>query len=273
MVMHIGLLELQNDLTPADWIVDRIHDFAVDVGSIIPEGFESYTRLFHPAHRTEGDGEVPVQWSEIAEANGRTIHPEMQWPNISGVWEHTGEPSPGLWDDEPEFGSLPRLYAERLSELLPGHTSTPDRVWFCVWDGWGGLKIHPVGGGVILRRKHWTDPVVKRIQSMRRMAPFKPPAPTLELPGRPYYLFSGPLGSITESVCKPPCKQSASLWWPDDRAWCVATEIDFAWTYIGGSGALIQALVDDPDLEAIPAQIDDGIGFDADHINPLPPRR
>jgi hypothetical protein len=27
--------------------------------------------------------------------------------------------------------------------------------------------------------------------------------------------------------------QSASLWWPDDHAWCVATEIDFVTTYIG----------------------------------------
>jgi hypothetical protein len=27
--------------------------------------------------------------------------------------------------------------------------------------------------------------------------------------------------------------------WPDDRAWCVAAEIDLAWTYVGASVTLI----------------------------------
>ena len=48
-VVRVGMLELQNDLVPAGWAVDRIHDFGVDVGSVIPEGFGAYVRLFHPA--------------------------------------------------------------------------------------------------------------------------------------------------------------------------------------------------------------------------------
>jgi hypothetical protein len=42
-------------------------------------------------------------------------------------------------------------------------------------------------------------------------------------------------------------------WWPDDRAWCVATEIDLGWTYVGGSAALISDVVANPRLEAQPA--------------------
>jgi hypothetical protein len=73
--VRIGSLELRDDLSPADWIVDRIHDFGVDVGSVIPEGFDAYARLFHPAIRIEDDVETVVRWSEVAEANGRTsIH-------------------------------------------------------------------------------------------------------------------------------------------------------------------------------------------------------
>ena len=50
---------------------------------------------------------------------------------------------------------------------------------------------------------------------------------------------------------------SPNLWWPDDRAWCVATEIDLAWTYVGGSGALISDVLASPSLEAQPAAPDD----------------
>jgi hypothetical protein len=71
-------------------------------------------------------------------------------------------------------------------------------------------------------------------------------------------------------MCVPPSWQSANLCWPDDRAWCVAAEIDSSWTYVGGTAALIRALLDDPDLEALPARIDHGVGFDADRINPQP---
>jgi hypothetical protein len=50
---------------------------------------------------------------------------------------------------------------------------------------------------------------------------------------------------------------SPNLWWPDDRAWCVATEIDLAWTYLGGSTALISDVLSKPRLEAQPASPDD----------------
>ena len=50
---------------------------------------------------------------------------------------------------------------------------------------------------------------------------------------------------------------SPNLWWPDDRAWCVATEIDLAWTYVGGSAALISDVLASPRLEAQPASPND----------------
>jgi hypothetical protein len=44
------------------------------------------------------------------------------------------------------------------------------------------------------------------------------------------------------------------LWWPADRAWCVASEIDLPWTYIGGSRGLIDAILTDDCIEALPAE-------------------
>ena len=46
-------------------------------------------------------------------------------------------------------------------------------------------------------------------------------------------------------MCEGPLWQSANLWWPEDRAWCVTTDIDFAWTYVGGDRSLIEELIGD----------------------------
>lgn len=258
--MRIGSLELRDDLSPADWIIDRIHDLAVDVGSVIPEGFDGYARLFHPAIRIDEDEETVVRWSEVAEANGRAVHPQMQWHLISGVGYRSGQNSPGLWDLAPEVGSLPRQHMEPLVDLLSRHTSTPDRVWFGVWDGFGGLKIRPGGTAV----PEWGQPKPKP-RLVRRL----PLAPTFQLPKRAYYLLSGPLTGLHESMCEGQRWQSANLCWPEDRSWCIATEIDLEWTYVGGDMVMIQTLLDEPGLEAVPVQITDGIGSES--VQPRPP--
>jgi len=40
------------------------------------------------------------------------------------------------------------------------------------------------------------------------------------------------------------------LWWPADRAWFVATEIDFEWAFVAGTEDLIDRLAVHPQLEA-----------------------
>lgn len=234
--MHLRYV---NDVAPAQWIFDRLHGFAQDAGSIIPSGFESYARLFHPAARLDRDTERAVTWREIAEANGRIVHPEMQFAHIAGVWRRPS-PLPHLWTDEPRDGSLPTELGRALSDVLAAHTSTPDRCWFAVWEGWGGLEV-PAG------------------------------APKVGMPQRRYYLATGPLSTAHESVFHR-FHQSASLWWPDDRAWCVTTEVDFSWTYVGGTQECIAAILAHPGIEALPAQLSDDGTSTGDRINPAPPQ-
>jgi len=68
-----------------------------------------------------------------------------------------------------------------------------------------------------------------------------------------------------------PWNQSASLWWPEDRAWFVATEIDLNSTYVGGSTSTIEALLASPGLEAFPVTPNDPTDWTSDSINPAPP--
>jgi hypothetical protein len=255
-------LEYVNDLTPAQWIAERLHPFAQDAGAIVPPRFEAYARVFHPAMRQVGTSEVPVKWREIADANLRAYHPEMQFGALVALVGTPGvaQQQPGLFDAWPRTGTLRLEDATALVDVLARHTTTPERCWFAAWEGWG-------------------DPVaLTRVGSSE---PAKPPPgsiierprqqPTFNVPGRGYYLAKGSLTAALETVYgMKSFYQSASLWWPDDRAWCVATEIDFDWTYVGGSKECIAAVLSSSALEALPARLSDGVSYASDPINPTP---
>lgn len=97
------------------------------------------------------------------------------------------------------------------------------------------------------------------IKHRRRPKPEPSPAPTLHLPNRSHYLLSPPIQGIDGSISEAPFSQSPDLWWPENRAWCVAIEIDFAWTVVGGDSARVKALIDDPELEVPVTQVDHAI--------------
>jgi hypothetical protein len=234
----------------AEWVAERLATFAFDVTSVVPEGYAAYARIFHPI-----GGGVGSRWSTMAVANGRIPHPEMQYPWIS---HPVGEPFD--LDDEdgdPSEGSLPFEEGRRLGELLEPHTTTPGDLWFALWEGWG----HVEPGGM------------SRLTADGRGIPSPGILPQeigrehrLRVPNRDYYLLRGALGELRE-LYELLGRHSPNLWWPADRAWCVATEIDFCSTYVGGSEAAIEAILQAPDLEALPAKPTDGVSYDADVLN------
>ncbi len=235
---------LVRNTSPADWIVERVRDFEHGVGSVVPEGFEAYARVFHPASRLVGGREEPVTWREIAEANGRVAHPGMEWTGITGSWKFFhGESQPGMWDVEPHVGSLPVAHAARLTTLLAPHTKTPDECWFGVWEGYGDLLVS------------------RKVR-----------VPKVKLPQRDMFLLSGALTAATTPLEASPLGQLANLWWPQDRAWCVASEMDLMTTYVGADASCIDELLDDDVLEVMPVSIDQRVSWDSDDVNP-PPRR
>ncbi|OLB95782.1 MAG: hypothetical protein AUI15_15200 [Actinobacteria bacterium 13_2_20CM_2_66_6] len=81
------------------------------------------------------------------------------------------------------------------------------------------------------------------------------------MPNRDYLLFTG---SVERGAG---WEDGPNLWWPDDRAWCVASEIDFPYSYVGGPTDLIVNILAHPFLEATPATLADGITADSDKIN------
>jgi hypothetical protein len=229
------------DAGPAGWVQAGLRGFGESVLSVVPAGFQAYARIFHPAQRRDGDTWNPVSWREVAAANGRVAHRAMQWCSLVGSCSSAGgsRPQSGIWDAEPAEGHLDPDLAIVLADLLAGQTTTPQRCWCAVWDGYGGLV-----------------PAAER-------------APSFEIPQRRMLLLASPVRAVgTSSLQVGPCWQSPNLWWPDDRAWCVATEIDLMTTYVGGSHGCVRAVLGHPAFEAAAVQPSDGVAYHSDPLNP-----
>jgi hypothetical protein len=249
-----------HDASPADWVLAGLHEFrAHDVSSIVPACFDHYARVFHPAElhkpakasegkRLPGGGVIrtyavtQVSWATVAAANSRQMHPAAEWGSITGSLRYlnSGE-QPGIWNQPPDQGNLIKI-APDLTNVLIRFTSTPQSCWFGIWDGYG-------------------MPLFENLMD----------APHFGTHARTWRLLHGPIESAARSPF-PNWPQSPNLWWPEDRAWCVGTDIDLVTTYVGGSNDCIEALLSNGFLEALPASVDQKVTGDADTINPLPPR-
>jgi hypothetical protein len=227
------------DTSPTDWIASGLRGFAESVLSLVPSGFPAYLRVFHPASRGGWEVRGAVRWAEIAALNGTRAHAGMQLAALTNGTDGPTTSELDVFDDCPEQGSLPLELAALLATALARHTTTPDRCWFAAWEGFGGIRAD--------------------VQS----------APKFDVPHRSYHLLGGTVTAAAESIEELPSRQSASLWWPDDRAWCVATEIDLDTTYIGCADACRQDILGLTEIEALPIDPATGITKDSDLLNRL----
>ena len=251
-----------DDHSAASWIQQGLlplqrREKGYRVGNVVPQGFEAYARVFHPASRYIADRQewVPARWSGIASWTGRTAHPAMQFHSILGHPEN-----PAI---KPEWGSLPiegSLDSDQIGvviDVLTRFTTTPDVCFFCIWEGWGEFGgpesfayLSPTGTGGRLQEGS-EDDLLRRLKRAKR----------LEIGLFGYILSTGPMDAFLE------VGESPSLWWPQDRAWCVASDVDMASTFVGGTEECIAHLVGHPDLEALPIGIDVRIDVEGDTIN------
>jgi hypothetical protein len=225
------------DVSPGRWVADAVRP-GLGVAGLLPPLFPAAARVLHPAAQYDGDDDVDVRWADVAAANGTVAHPLMEWGGITGSLDfyEDADQSP-LWEGAPARGHLPEQVAGPLAEVLARHTGTPQDCLFAVWDGFGYISA---------------------------------PQPRLTVGARDFWLVRGPVGLAAANMAVEPWDQSASLWWPADRAWCVATDVELVCTYVVGSAACIADVLADPRLEAVPATTTQPVGDDADTVNPPP---
>jgi hypothetical protein len=79
-------------------------------------------------------------------------------------------------------------------------------------------------------------------------------------------VVSGSVSDLGEPLGRPSCG-SPNLWWPDDRAWVVSTEIDLDTSFLAGSSDCIRDIQQTVGIEAFQVSCHDPIAFDSDLLN------
>lgn len=250
------------------------------VTSVVPRGYATYVRILHPADNSDG----PVRWSEVAETTGKILHPLAQWECI--VPDHDN----GAWSP-PRHGEPSSAILLALVSQLGNFTTTRERCFFAIWDGWG--QLHSGGSQVLYgwtpnppprsalgrwrvkraRKSSLEALVTPRDRFISERAEEAENRPKFEFEpktGRPYLLGAGPLDVILEvadhtSFDRPGVP--VAMWWPADRAWFVASEIDFDSTVVAGPTELRDALLSSTALEAFEVPPDGVLSLNGDTVN------
>ncbi len=223
------------------------------VATTVPDTFEAYARIFH---RMDGGMEPERRWADVAAAKGTQLHPEAQFHRLAKTELYRDALIDGVNGVEygrPYMGELDQGQLAALAGVLAVHTSGRQDIFQAVWVGWGGFE--PGDGGI----------------------PAGPGGPLSVAKGfREYWAFRGTVAELA----RPPWfrdgsgddglginTQTANLAWPADRSWCLATEVDFDSTLVGGSAELIAAVVHSPLLEALEVTPSTDLSSEGDRIN------
>jgi hypothetical protein len=217
----------------AEWVRDRLTaPNGSCVTSVVPAGFDAYARILHPASAVDGTGEHPVSWAEVAASSGLELRDDACFHSVA----LPPQAGPGLAPScrPPRRGSLGAAETGALVGVLRAATSTPERCCFWLWEGyaWQGGVGDPIPAGVL-------------------------DGPRVSLSRRDYVFYSGPAEAAT-TVAEPEV-QTANLWWPEDRAWCVVSDIDLPWTYVAGTDETVAVLLAAPGLEVLRARPEDPV--------------
>jgi hypothetical protein len=249
-------LRWSSDVQQADWIGPRLASWedGRTITIVVPAGFEAYARVLHPV-QTAGSGDRLVRWADVAAWSGMPLRPDAQFHSIALPPSAPAGPPPYA-SQGPQAGSLWRPDAEVLAAIGRDWTGTPEDCWFCVWDGfgWGSAGTFAVltetGQPREIIQEPGRDPVPGPVRA----------GPRVRLPHRDYFLYAGPAAAAAAlASLDGTWGQCPNLWWPADRAWCVASEIDLPWTYVGGPRGLIDAILADERIEALPAAPQDPV--------------
>lgn len=152
---------------------------------------------------------------------------------------------------------------------LAAHTTTPDRCFFALWEGYGDIHGGEAAGFLTAFSgpPRWPGRIFTQEKPKAPPPPAFPPqvmtGPLLTANGEAHFLFSGRLaeagqwGAASYGNGVPRDINSPNLMWPADHAWFVTTSIEGTWTGVGGTASLIATLLADDRLEVVRQRYDE----------------
>lgn len=245
------------DPKDAEWLISSLdqrwaqtRSTSTTVASMVPDHFQGYARIFHPvppfivgavedrAVRTTGPR--ALAWAEVAANTGRILHAGTQFHRLA-----TAAPGHDAGTSEVAFAPPPAETPPEIVTLLAAqlspYTTTPDKCWFALWEGYGDLFPSEPGS-------------------------FYDGPARVVLPARTYLLYSGPVEAAT-AFARPTSPHSPTLWWPEDLAWFVGSDPDLDSTYLGADDSAVDGVVSLPGIEAIRTVPGQRVTFDSDDLN------
>lgn len=218
---HLELVPPDHPLTPepdgtqAAWWLEQLEpwgDQGLPVSSLVPSSLLAVCQVLHP---WRGSDSEPIGWQAASQLGFASV---TDFDRSREMFSIPAAEEAGL---SASCGELDTGVAGALIDNLTNATTTPDDVFVAVWVGWGDVPAQRFPG-----------------------------AAHLETPGRGHFLLRGPLTGVLSSVAASNFDRPvAGLWWPADRAWFVATEIEFEWTFVAGDPMLMEGLRADERLE------------------------
>jgi hypothetical protein len=158
------------------------------------------------------------------------MHPLAQWELVSQPLDTARGTVP--FTQPPRMGALPISQLSRLCELSAKSTGTPELCFSGYWDGFGWVPYSDL-----------TE------------------APELVLDQRTYLIKPCSLNKPVEAIWRVPgtdlTSEPPTVVWPSDRTWFIASDPDLDSTLVGGSAALVAAILDNRALEAWPVAAND----------------
>ncbi|HVE91883.1 MAG TPA: hypothetical protein VNE62_06250 [Actinomycetota bacterium] len=151
----------------------------------------------------------------MAKRTKAKMHPLISFEEAAGWVDRPAHERPAHALDEKQ--------TLRLVELLESFTRTPEDCVFALWEGYGPTSV--------------------RYSSMPRVHLY-----------RPCVLFRGPMGAIGSFHFEAPQGGHEwwvppNMWWPSDRSWFVASDLDYTSTFVGGSRECVDTIQRDPSFE------------------------
>ena len=199
-------LEPEADIGPAQWMLPSSPDPGrvarqPRVSTFIPPSLHRHCYLLlHPWRGTDASRTGSL-WREVAHKLGAT-HPGALVEGVQGpeAVRHV----PGYLP--PLEGEIDVAVARPLLQELSAATGSLEEVFAAVWDGWADLPAQWIRGAATLTLAQ----------------------------SRQHLLFRGPRAALLNDLRASDQGASAvpGVWWPEDRAWIVYSDIDYPWSFV-----------------------------------------
>jgi len=188
----------------------------------------------------------------------------MQWDALTNRWPSGSEQ---LFGPPLKGRMVPREFAA-LCRTIMAHEVDPANEWrFAFWIGWAWSA--PLRGSRRDKAMHLHQEAMAEETSIR-FSDGELHLPLLELDDREYrVIVAPPQASLEFSVSDGPwgALSTPSMLWSSKHEWCVATEVDFDSTLVGGPTSLISEILASDELEVWGVGPGDSLASDGDLLN------